>query len=51
MLPGDPPEPLIGTLFEVDSDDSELLKQFEVKWQLKVYSLEAIKIIYGTSPC
>ena len=48
MLPGDQPEPLIGTSLEVDSD--ELLRQFEEKWKLKVYSLEAIKILYGTSP-
>ena len=47
MLPGDPPSPLIGILIE---GSDELLRQFEEKWKLKVYSLEAIKILYGTSP-
>lgn len=49
MIPGDPPEPLIEVSFDVDPVD--LLREFEKKWRLTVYSVGAMKGLYGTSPC
>ncbi|EKM58492.1 uncharacterized protein PHACADRAFT_207305 [Phanerochaete carnosa HHB-10118-sp] len=44
MLPGDPPEPLMSDSFCVDPNN--LLKQFEEKWRLTVYSIGAFKCLY-----